>query len=245
MWQPPIIIQSFSIQPKILIYHLISINMKIDKQVMKLQNIIFIQKMQPITNRKMNYLNTSNSVHQLYYQQNDKDISIVIRDINKFTNSQLMKLLPKKTSITKKNVKQVGNININKNVIIPKLLIPQIPDNKINFQQLMNQYDQIVQQRYCQTERQWKGKKEDQEIKRKVEINQSKNKYQISIYSVPSSSNFQGKGISTCSASILLKSLSKKSLDRSPMTTRRLEIKQNLTNLIKQQEKDLGFYTQR
>ncbi|CAD8097718.1 unnamed protein product [Paramecium sonneborni] len=209
---------------------------------------ISIQKMQLISNKKPIQINTSNSINQLYYQQNDKEISMVIRDINQFTNIQLMKFLPKKNNnITKNSVKQIGNNSYqskNKNVIIPKLKIPQISDNKINYQQLLNQYDQILQQRYCQTERQWKEKKEQQD-KRKLDVNQSKNKQQISINSIASSSNLKGKGISTCSASILLKSLSKQSLDRSPMTSRRLEIKQNLTKLIKQQEKDLGFYTQR
>ncbi|CAK86519.1 unnamed protein product (macronuclear) [Paramecium tetraurelia] len=199
------------------------------------------QKMKPVTTQQMNHLNTSNSIHQLYYQQNDKDIVMVIRDINKFTNQQLMKLSPKKTVI---NNKINGNQSKNKNVIIPKLVIPQIPENKMNFQQLLNQYDQIMSQRNCQTERQSKGKTKEKS-KGQLEIYQSKNKYQQSIYSVPSSSNFQGKGISTCSASILLKSLSKKSMDKSPIASRRLEIKQNLTKLIKQQERDLGFYTQR
>ncbi|CAD8157001.1 unnamed protein product [Paramecium octaurelia] len=199
------------------------------------------KKMKSVTTKQMNHLNTSNSIHQLYYQQNDKDILKVIKDINKFANQQLMKLSPKKPVINNKINENQSN---NKNVTIPKLVIPQIPENKMNFQQLLNQYDQIMSQRNCQTERQWKGKKKEKS-KGQLEIYQSKNKYQQSIYSVPSSSNFQGKGISTCSASILLKSLSKKSMDKSPIASRRLEIKQNLTKLIKQQERDLGFYTQR
>ncbi|CAD8077855.1 unnamed protein product [Paramecium primaurelia] len=202
------------------------------------------QKMKPVIKRQMNYLNTSNSINQLYYQQNDKDISMIIKDINKFTNRQLMKLSPKKMLINKQNDKINGNQFNNKNVIIPKLLIPQISHNKINFQQLLNQYDQIMSQRNCQTERQQKGKSKEKS-KVQLDVYQIKNKQQQSIYSVPSSSNFQGKGISTCSASILLKSLSKKSMDKSPMASRKLEIKQNLTKLINQQERDLGFYTQR
>ncbi|CAD8176718.1 unnamed protein product [Paramecium pentaurelia] len=202
------------------------------------------QKMKPVIKRQMNYLNTSNSIHQLYYQQNDKDISMIIKDINKFTNRQLMKLSPKKMVINKQNDKINGNQFNNKNIIIPKLVIPQISHNKINFQQLLNQYDQIMSQRNCQTERQQKGKSKEKS-KVQLDVYQIKNKQQQSIYSVPSSSNFQGKGISTCSASILLKSLSKKSMDKSPMASRKLEIKQNLTKLINQQERDLGFYTQR